>query len=213
MVLLHGPEEFNKFVPMKPWKDGTPIDPKLEYALDLYLTVDQRPYIEASLMSCEDNEIIARSFHFDVEEVQYYRHLFFDTTVFRNLVQKFAYIRDKVPEETLAKQLFEMAYNNGFGAIRYHFTPNKELIDEEEVLRMTMTDAYFRAQAHRGRPLTHKITKESLKWAQTAVTCSKMLMKDDGPTQGPSDFKFKFTEGTPTTDINKLETKGIKVLH
>lgn len=212
VVLLHGEETLNKLVPLKPWRKGTPTDSTLEYALDLYLLEEQRAYIEASLICCDDNALIAKAFKFDEEEVQYYRHCFFDTSVFRNYAHTIHYIRT-LPDESFGKQLISMGFHNGFGAIRYHFTPNKELVGEDEVLRTTMTDAYYRSQAHRGRPLTSKAAKESLKWAHTAIACSKMLLRDETPQQSAGDLKFKFVEGQKTTDIRNLEDAGIKVIH
>lgn len=212
VVLLHGEEALNELTPLRPWREGTAINEFLVYATSLYQTLAQRPYIEASLISTEDDEIIAKSFKFAQEEVEYYRNYFFDTNVFRNRVQIVSYIAG-LPEDSMDKQLMSLAYNNGFGALRYHFTPDKELIDETEVLRTTMTDAFYRSQAHRGRPLTSKASKESLRWAQTAVTCSKMLMKDEANPATTKDIEFKFVEGSANLDIHTLENEGIKVVH
>ena len=211
-VLLHGAARLNELVPLKPWSDSATVDDCLREAWDLYSVHEQRVYLEACLFSTEDNAAIASSFRANEETVQYYRLCFFDTSVFTTGFSEIPYLAS-LPDNTLEKQLMTIAFHGGFGALRFHFSRDKGLISEEEVLRTTMTDAYYRSQAHRGRALTHKATKEALKWAHTAITCGKMLMKEESTGQSSGDIAFKFKHEQTTTSIHQLETDGVKVIH
>lgn len=209
-VLVHGADKLNELVPMKPWNDK--VDPKLELAWELFSLPEQRAYVDACVFATEDNGAISEAFRVDEETVQYYRMCFFDTGEFRTSFAEIPFLKT-LKDGTLEKHLLTMAYNEGFDTLRFHFSRDKTLVSEEEVIRSTMTDAFFRSRAHRGRPLTHKAAKESLKWAQTAITCGKLLMKEDGPTQSTGDIAFKFRDGQTTTSIHQLETEGVKVIH
>lgn len=211
-VVMYGPEKLNELVPMKPWKDTMEVDSALVQAWDLFNIPEQRVYVEACLFSTDNDHQIASSFRVDVEVLQYYREFFFDTTVFPHTFAVIPYLAS-LEDNTLEKSLMTMAFHGGFDALRFHFSRDKTLVSEEEVLRTTMTDAFFRSQAHRGRPLTHKAAKESLKWAHTAITCGKMLLKEDAQPQSTGDIAFKFRDGQSTTSIHQLETDGIEVLH
>lgn len=214
-VELHGAEELNKLLPHKPWEEGTNTDPTFNYPYAVFSCEETRAVLEAFLLSNEDDRDIADAVAMEPEEVGQYRFLFFDTSVFKSDLELIVFIRE-IPDNNRFKELYKIAFHQGFKALRWHFCRDKGEISTEEVLRTQMLDAHFRAIEHRGKPITGKISKEAKSYARFAVSCAKTLQSLQDASDGDADkedLRIKFETAEKNRTIDDLINHESEVLH
>lgn len=189
-VALHGSAALDEITPHRPWNDV--IDPNMVYPMAVHQSPEIRGILEAFLLASDNESEIGNALAMPVDEVAVYRHLFFDTEVFRTDLELMSYMRT-IPEKDPNKPLYKIAYHQGLGALRWHFCRNKGSVEPEEVIHTIMTDAYYRSLEHRGLPITSKVAKEALKLARVSLDCARTLTADREVSKDTSEsLKFKF---------------------
>jgi hypothetical protein len=213
-VLLHGAKALNKAVPLKPWDDQQIVDPNIEYPYVIYCTESIRSILEAFLLASREDQLIAEALSIPHEEVCQYRHLFFDTSVFRTDLELIAFMQS-VPEDNPHKSLYRIAFNQGLGGLRWNFCRDKGLVNPEEVIRTIMTDNFYRSLEHRGQRITGKVAKEAARLAKLSLECARVLVGEDAPKQGDVEaLRFRFEQNRQNKTLHDLESQGIEeVLH
>lgn len=206
-VLLHGIAALDKAVPLRPWGDKQIIDPSVEYPFTVYSTPEIRAVLEAFLIASTSNANICAALSMPAEEVNNYRELFFDTSVFRTDLELMVFLQN-IPEDEsnkTNKKLYKIAFHQGLGALQWHFCRDKGQVSPEVVIRSVMTDSYYRSLEHRGQQITSKVAKEASRLARTAMDCARTLISDDTGNADYEDLRIKFEQARKNRTIDELQ--------
>jgi len=202
-VLLHGPEELNKAVPLRTWDDTQVIDPSVEYPFNVFHTPAVRSVLEAFLIASTDNAAICEALAMPAEEVNVYRSLFFDTDTFKTDLELIVFLQQVSAEDESTWQLYKIAFHQGLGALRWHFCRDKGQVSPEVVIRSVMTDSYYRSLEHRGQAVTSKVAKEASRLARTAMDCARTLLTDQTGNADAEDLRIKFEQARKNRTIDQ----------
>lgn len=212
-VILHGEEELNNAVPLRPWAPGTKLDPGLVYTYNVFKNPEIRFVLEAFLIAADNNADISEALAMPAEEINIYRELFFDTSVFKTDLELIVYL-GKIPEDTEQKKLYKIAFHQGLGALRWHFCRDKGQIDADTVLQSIMTDSYFRSLEHRGQAVTSKVAKEASRLARTAMDCARVILSEDRGSADAEDLRIQFEKARKNRTIDELQqSTSTEILH
>ena len=162
-----------------------------------------------------DEDRISLGLAMPSDEISAYRHLFFDTSVFKTDLELIVFMQT-IPEDNPNKQFYRIAIHQGLGALRWHFCRNKGEIEPEEVAKTIMMDTYYRFLSHRGTPLTSKVAREAMKLARVSLEGCRTLMTDEGPAISETEslkIKFEKTKKNRTLEELKQEDDGMEILH
>lgn len=159
--------------------EGTADDSEASYAVrtayEIYQT-SARHVLNALILVktppariCEDLELTELAY-------KAYRHLFFDSTVFRTVFTARAYIRNLPPENNEDFKSYEFAMIEGGEALlaRYRLG-DRTIINEESLATRALAELGSRITEHRGRTLTHPTARASLAAAQAVLAGSSAV--------------------------------------
>lgn len=214
-VLMHGEHVFNTDLPLKPWDSKQVVDPTSYYAWEIFTNPSLKGIFEAFLFATPDNELIYESLGVNPDEISFYRAYLFDTDAFRNDLERISWIA-AIPETDAYKELFKMAFNQGFAALRWHYCRSKGDVTPEEAEQVVLMDSYVQYLSHRGKPLTSKVAKEARNLSRVIIDTVKTIRAKDtmGEMPGSSDaIRFKFEQLRTTRTVDDLKSEGIEVLN
>jgi len=210
-VALHGSDALNKVCPLRPWPEGHHIDPLIHYPVLVYKTDSIRSILEAFLIASKNDFHIAEAIGMPPEEVSFYRHVFFDTGVFRTELELIVFMQE-IPEDHPYKAYYRIAYHQGLGALRWQFCRNKGEVPAVDVVKTVMTDAYFRSLEHRGQLITGKLAREAAKYAKISVECARALLSNDSfRDEDAENLRIKFEEARGNRTVEDIGAD--KVVH
>ncbi len=203
-VVLHGVDELNKVTPFRPWSPDHETDEVVAYPLRLYRTESIRSLLEAFLLSTKNDFEIAEAISMPSEEISFYREVFFDTSVFRTELELIVFMRG-IPDDHPDKELYRVAFHQGFGALRWQFCRKKGEVAAPDVVKTVMTDAFFRSLEHRGQLINSKLAREAAKHAKISLECARALLgKDDLNNEDAENLKIKFEEARGNRTIEDI---------
>lgn len=212
-VLIHGVDSLNLLLPLKPWKRDSLILSEVEYAYKaIFLDRMLKSTLEAFLLASSENLEVSKALGMTPEEVNTYRTLFFDTSIFRNDLEIIAFLRSLADDEE-TKELYRLAYNQGFEALRWHFCRDKGNVSPDEVLQTLMLDAYHRARSHRGLSINSKTAQQALKHASLALQCARTIKAESGVIHSDEGLEFKFITPKDNPTVNELPDEGREILN
>jgi hypothetical protein len=214
-VLLHGEKIFNQDLPLKPWDSKQVLDPTSYYAWEIFTNPGLKNIFEAFLFACPDDELIYESLGVNPDEISFYRTMLFDTTAFRNDLERISWIQT-IPESEPHKEYFKMAFNQGFVALRWHYCRSKGEVTPEEAEQTVLTDSYVQYLSHRGKSLTNKTAKEARSLSKVIIDTVKTIRSKDTLSDMPGNadtIRFKFEQLRVTRTVEDLKGEGIEVLN
>ena len=214
-VLLHGGAALSEVCPNRPWTDGCVIDPCVEYPYWIFQAEGVRPILEAFLLASADDYAVSDALGMPQSEVEIYRHLFFDTRVFRTQLERMMFMQ-QIPENHPHKQFYSIALRQGLSALRWHYCQDKGEVAPDAVLKTVMTDAYFRSLEHRGLATTTKLAREAAKYAKISLECARaLLQKGDQIESDIEHLRVKFEEVRRNRTVEDLQREtGIEqIIH
>lgn len=212
---MHGEKAFNEDIPLKPWDKAQVLDPTSYYAWEIFSNKALKGIFEAFLFSTADNELIYESLGVNTDEISFYRNYFFDTEAFRNDLERISWVQ-AIPETDPYKELFKMAFNQGFAALRWHYCRSKGEVTPEEAEQTVLMDSYVQYLSHRGKPLTNKVAKEARNLGRTIIDTVKTIRAKNvmGEMPGSSEaIRFKFEQLRTTRTVEDLKSEGIEVMN
>lgn len=214
-VLIHGEQVFNKEIPLKPWPQGQVVEPIAYYTWEIFNSPGLKGIFEAFLFSTDRNSHITTCLGVDENEVAFYRDMFFNTEVFRNDLERTAWLQT-IPDEDATKELFKVAFHQGFASLRWNYCRDKGTVSMEEAENTVLTDSYIQYLSHRGKTLNNKTAKEARSLGKVVLEAIKTKRaKDDmgGERETSESLRFKFSEARKTATIDELNKEGIEVMH
>lgn len=201
-VAFHGAEALNKLCPLRPWPAHQSVDEIINYPILVFRTDSIRSILESFLIASKNDFSVAEALSMPPEEVSFYRHIFFDTGVFRTELELIVFMQE-IPEDHPYKAYYRIAYHQGLGALQWQFCRNKGEVPAQDVVKTIMTDAYFRSMEHRGQLITGKLAREAAKYAKISLECARAILGNDNLRDEDAEslhIKFEETRGNRTVD-------------
>lgn len=214
-VLMHGEENFKVDLPLKPWDSNQVIDPTSLYAWEIFNNQALKHIFEAFLFSTADDSQVYESLGVDLDEIAFYREVFFDTEVLRNDLERISWIQ-AIPETNTYKELYQVAFNQGFAALRWHYCRNKGSISAEEAEQIVLTDSVIQYLSHRGKPLTNKVAREARNLSKIIIDTIRTMRSKNLPDQMPvtsEGLRFRFEQIRSNRTLSDLNKDGIEVMN
>lgn len=157
---------------------GQSHDSAVRDAYDIYNVIEHRTALDAFCIVDASPQVIQSVLQVPASVVEAYRHLFFDTSAFRNRLERFSYARE-YPADLYGKELMRSAVTAGLDYLMWAYGAGDTQVDSRAVIRQTMAEAYYRGMAHRGQSIGSVNAKEAHKWWSTAVRNAELLEKVD----------------------------------
>lgn len=210
-VALHGKDALNKVVPFRPWSEDQEVDTLVHYPMNVFRSDAIRNILEAFLIASKNDFSVAEALAMPPEEVNFYREIFFDTSVFKTELEVMVFMQE-IPEDHPAKPYYRIAYHQGLGALQWHFCRNKGEVGAPEVVKTLMTDSYFRSMEHRGQLITGKLAREAAKYAKISLECARALLgNNDFIDEAAEDLRIKFETARGNRTVEDIGAD--KVVH
>lgn len=213
--LIHGADTFNKDLPLKTWDPAQVYDPVALYCWEIYNNLNLKNIFEAFLFSTVDDNQVHESLGVDLDEIGFYREIFFDATVFKNDLERISWIQT-IPEDSPHKELYRIAFNQGFAALRWHYCRDKGSVTPDEAEQIVLTDSLMQYLSHRGKPLTNKVAKEARNLSRiiidTVRTMRSKNMSNEMPVTSEA-LRFRFEQIRTQRTITDLKNDGIEVMN
>jgi len=147
---------------------GATVDPHLRYAIEKYEDSVSRSVLGSLLLAGAPSDLIRRVTDIATEIVEAYRTYIFDTTVFRDQLEKVSYvkaIRQYLPDDE--SSLFEASVSAGMEYLTWMLGHQPE-ITTKEVLRAQMLSAHYRSESGKNAPITSEVSKQARVWSKQA---------------------------------------------
>jgi hypothetical protein len=150
------------------------VSPALSSAMEIWTDLTKRGYIEAYLLVA-DVPSVSMALDMPGDIVSTYKEHFFDTDVFQDKLQRYAYV-NSLPQSH-AKELKLLALTMGKGFIDWRLG-NTLSISPDEVLSRLLTDSYAMAKlGMQSGMVTSKSSKEAYRWATLAAKLADTLSR------------------------------------
>jgi hypothetical protein len=212
---MHGETIFNEDLPLKQWDPAQVIDPTALYAWEVFSNPALKHIFEAFLFATPDDSQIYESLGVDMDEVTFYRQIFFDVEVFRNDLERIAWVQT-IPESNNYKDLYQVAFNQGFAALRWHYCRSKGSVSADEAEQIVLTDSVIQYLSHRGKPLTNKAAKEARNLSRIIIDTVRTMRAKTIPEGMPTTsegLRFKFEQIRINRTLSELNKDGIEVMN
>ena len=214
-VLIHGAEIFNEDIPLSGWNTTQVLDPTSLNAWEIFKSPSLGGIFEAFLFSTPDDFQIYESLGVEIDEISFYRQMFFDADVFRNDLERIGWIQ-AIPEDNAYKELYRVAFNQGFAALRWHYCRSKGSVSPEDAEQIVLTDSVIQYLSHRGKPLTNKVAKEARNLSRVIIDAVRTIRSKNQseilPTTSEG-LRFKFEQIRTNRTIADLKEDGIEVMN
>lgn len=193
--------------------NGTPVEEKVKYAYELFLNEEHRAVLDAFLLSDAPHDVVSRVLSIPSDVLSAYSYLFFDSTMFRNRLEKISYA-SSYDGNAYAKELLRTGVMVGSDYLVWTYG-GKEEVDARRVVRHTMVDSFFRGMSHKGNSLTSNVTREAQKWWATAIKNAEILERIDprATKQAYEELKIALEGVDETTSADKSPVPLEDILH
>lgn len=147
----------------------------------------QSAIVESLFLSDATLEDILKTFDIPEKVLFYYKHLFFDITLFNNKLEVLSYL-DDLPDG-LHKELKRRAYSLGSHYVLYHYG-NKlpETVEQKVLLKKLFLDSSYRAMEANYAPATSANAKTALEWSKIMLKAAEAVDKVLNESQSDTDL-------------------------
>lgn len=189
------------------------VDPWAEYAYDLYLNTQHRAVVDAFILAGANREAVSKALHIPVLVLLAYEYLFFDTSTFRNRLEKITYASN-YQGDPFAAELLKTGVMVGPDYLLWTYG-GADNIETRTIVRHTMIDSFFRGMSHKGNSLTSGVAKESQKWWATAIKNAEILEKMDpqATKQAYEELRIALEGADETIPVEKAPVSLEDILH
>lgn len=177
-------------------------------ALEAYAGDTEREVMQAWLIAHATDAQVKQYLRVPEEVTRAYRHLFFDTGVFRDELDVLRWVREYKPSGTAAydEGLLQNAMMFGVDYLVWIFFRGESSVDPETVKKQVMADAYFRGRMNRFHPLTSREAQLSHTFMATAFKAAQALSERGQPDINQLVIKLRYRDETvPVDEVVKHE--------
>ena len=158
---------------------GEKVPEELAYALDKFRMSYQRTVLNALFIGGALIEDIHKATEIPLKALAAYSEYIFDTTVFRDLLERRAWVVSMQGYLTVEEgKILLAAMTSGTRYLIWMLT-GKGNYTPAQVLRQTMNDAQFRSLAHRSAAIDSSVSKEAHQWSRTAERLARSVSTVD----------------------------------
>lgn len=182
-------------------------DMDLMYAWDKYKQTHARQFLDSFLLCDTPFEMIRQATGVNVNCLRVYASHIFDTSVFRDQLDKLQYIHDVSEYQSTEEARYLRAALTGGGPYLAWLISGRKATLSKEVIQQLMTDAYFKCQVFRNVPLDSPLAREARVLAADAARYAGMLEKID-PQESSEALHQIMIELTHRDDTISEETPG-----
>jgi hypothetical protein len=177
-------------------------DDHVARALEAYAGDTEREIMQAWLIANATDAQVKEHLRIPEEVTRAYRHLFFDTTVFRDELDVLRWVREYKPSGTaeFGEGLLKNAVMQGVDFLGWLFGRRVAALDPETVQKQIMADAYFRGRMNRFHPLTSREAQLSHTFMATAFKASQVLSAGSPPDINQLVIKLRYRDLTEPVD-------------
>lgn len=158
---------------------GTSSDHQLCYAWDKFNDDLSRTILDSFLLANTTFDVIRRTVGVPVDVLDKYSTHIFDTTIFRDLLERISYVRDcKMYLDPQMQGFLEAAIQNGSDSLVYLLT-GRHNKTPRDMLEHSMVEGHFTSAMHRGAPITSEHAKQARAWIETSMKSAAHLQRLD----------------------------------
>ena len=158
---------------------GKNKDPDLTYAWELFQEDRIRRSLDAFFIGDAMLDVIRRATDIPMPVLQRYNEYFFDTSVFRNRLERLVYIDNvSMYGDKQEAEYLQVAMCSGPAYLTWLLRGKVDL-KPKDYLEAHMVDSFFRGQAHRAVPIDSPIGREARVWGENGVRSALALHKID----------------------------------
>lgn len=177
-------------------------------ALEIYQDSYKREVMEAALLGdCTPAEL-RQALQIDEKVTEAYLHLFFDTGVFEDGLDKIAYANNGQGTK-YGRDLKLSAVETGKESLLIRLSRGNYTVPAEVALRQLRSTAFMLSQAARLNPTNARLLGEAHRWAQLCLRAS--ATPDEHKTDAVEDFLIGLsaTDDTKNAENSELDPKDI----
>jgi hypothetical protein len=181
-------------------------------ALEIYGDMFERERLQPWILAGATNDDIARRVGVHPEMVETYRHLFFNMTMFRDLLEKQRWVSmyERRPGATREGALYlQKAMLHGVEAVAHVMGAPVEL-DPGHVIDSAMRDSFFRGLAARDAKLTSNEAAAAHGFLKTAIGIANEQAKVKPP--GVNDILIRIKNRDDTKPLSVVQADA-EILH
>jgi len=185
----------------------------VSYAYDLYLDLQHRAVLDAFILAGAERATVAKVLDIPESVLLMYEYFFFDTSTFRNRLEKISYASN-YDGDAYAAELLKTGVMVGADYLLWTYG-GKDSVDTRAIVRHTMIDSFFRGMSHKGNSLTSGVAKEAQKWWATAIRNAEILEKMDpqATKQAYEELRIALEGVDETTPVEKSPVPLADILH
>ncbi len=193
---------------------GRSPTPQVDEAYGIYEEPQFRHVVDAALLAHATDAFVCDALEMPLTVMSVYRHLFFDRSVFRHVLDVSKYVKELpvTPEE---RTYYTTAYEKGPETLLNRFRIGKRPdLEPRAVLKELLADQIERARGHRGQPLNSELAREALRWAQATANTANILLREDTQAEHAlSELKLTLAVEDRTVSVNDLVIKPGDLVH
>jgi len=177
-------------------------DEQVAYALELYAGDFERELMQAWLLANATDAQVKQHLRIAEEATRAYRHLFFDTTVFRDELAVLRWVREYKPPANapFGEALLQNALMMGVDYLAWMICRGHASPDPEMVRKTIMADAYFRGRMNRFHPLSSREAQLSHQLMAQAFKASLALSEGSQLDVNQILIKLRYRDDTVPID-------------
>lgn len=159
---------------------GESVAEEVKYAWEQYAQENIRTILDALLLGGAALSLIQQVTEIPLNVLQAYCDYFFDTSVFRNRLERYNYVsmmRKHIPPREA--MLLETVITGGPEVLIWLLSPGRKTLKHApvDVLETMMTENMYKAISTRTAPLTSPVAKMGLECSRTAIQAAANLQK------------------------------------
>lgn len=188
------------------------IENDLSRAYEIYNRRRQSRFLLEAMLLAPDStsEKICLAMATRPEMIDYYRHYFFDLTVFRDKFEVCDFISELPDEKDRITK--KMALTQGFSYIISHFTGGSLDLSPMDMIKRVQSGAYRMYQQGISSTISSEEAKEAKSWAGIVKGIAEFINKNDRrdpQAEFLEEFKVMFEHGKPIDSIDLLDSNDV----
>jgi len=151
---------------------------EVDYAYDIYNSIFKREVMEAFLLATATPSEIHSILQVPENVTDTYEHLFFDTSVFKNELDRinYAYTYER---DDFGASLKKFVIDMGKESLKIKMGRGSYVVDPQYVQDGIRSTAYLMGQMIKANPMDSRMARESLNWAKLGLKAATSVEKED----------------------------------
>jgi len=179
----------------------------VEHANDIYIHDFKRETLESLLLAGATPKEIEQTVDVNAGIVKAYQALFFDPTVFDNMLDRIQY-SGEYTKSRYGQDMKKLAVNLGKEVLKVRLSQGNYAVSPDVAKSTIRATAYMMAQLAKANPIDSSISREAQRWAQICLKASadeKDIRTDDASSLRMELEKYDVSETEESSGISPDE--------